>query len=144
MELQTRSSNISFRIHFIAKLSSMGSQEASRSDPIPDQTLDLIQDQTTRENKGAMPNDVESNETTLLELNSEKNVNVTKAVDDDYKYITGFRLILLTSAITMVVFLIALDSSIVVTVSLAPSFLNTGVEHLQDQAIPSITTDFHS
>jgi hypothetical protein len=105
----------------------------------------LKTDLTTKESKeGAVSNDVESNDTTLLELNSEKSVKAVKAVDDDYEYIIGFKLILVTSAVTMVAFLITLDASIVVTVSLASSCLNTRVKHLKDQAIPSITTDFHS
>lgn len=62
--------------------------------------------------------------------------------DEERKYLTGIKLFMVISAVTLVCFLVLLDTSIIVTVSLSASFaINTSDA---SQAIPVITTHFHS
>jgi len=63
-------------------------------------------------------------------------------VEDDYEYVTGFKLATIIGCVTLVAFLILLDQSIIATVRHAPPSLLRRLSWRQ--AIPRITSDFHS
>ena len=65
------------------------------------------------------------------------------AKDEEGKYLTGAKLGVVTAAVTLVCFLVLLDISIIVTVSILVCFSIVGASHIA-QAIPVITTHFHS
>ena len=59
-------------------------------------------------------------------VHSEKNTPTSETKIDDFEYVNGFQLAIVITAVTMVAFLMLLDTSIIAT------------------AIPRITSDFHS
>lgn len=75
-----------------------------------------------------------------------KELPSSSTATDDWVYITGFKLFAIVGAVTAAVFILLLDTSIVVAVSNRASIdvdlhaTNT----IPPQAIPRITSDFHS
>ncbi|KAG0652220.1 Efflux pump mlcE [Hyphodiscus hymeniophilus] len=63
--------------------------------------------------------------------------------EKEYEYITGLKLMLIIAAVTLTVFLILLDSSIVTTVNSHALFFRSFYLRAR-QAIPQITSDFNS
>jgi hypothetical protein len=74
----------------------------------PDQTSRPTQDQTHGKET------VSSNK-----VIAEKTTENNEEADDDYEYITGIKLLIVVSAVTLVAFLMLLDTSIIATVSRA-------------------------
>jgi hypothetical protein len=63
----------------------------------------------------------------------------------EYEYITGAKLWLVLASVTLIVFLAMLDMSIIVTVGLSViRFIRKTKALTKMQAIPRITSDFHS
>jgi hypothetical protein len=100
----------------------MEKQGTSAIDSILDGTTGLKPDETPEQGKeSSISSGVNANKTV-----SDSNVKITKVGDSDYEYIAGFKFALVTAAVTMVAFLIALDANIVVTVSSVSSRFNPG------------------
>lgn len=76
-----------------------------------------------------------------IESHSEE-VKPEPAKDEERQYLTGIKLYMVVTGVTLVCFLVLLDIAIIVTVS---SFCLTTIDNSDaSQAIPVITTHFHS
>lgn len=76
---------------------------------------------------------------------TEDGVTESTNTEPEHEYVAGLKLFLVISAITLVIFLMMLDMSIIVTVSLAVAKNSRQAYILiKIQAIPRITSDFQS
>jgi hypothetical protein len=86
---------------------------------------------------------LESSSATLKEAEKTDGGPLAPTTTDDYVYLTGFKLFIVLFAVTIVAFLMLLDTSIIVTVRTIYS-QQACYLLLTIQAIPRITSDFHS
>lgn len=85
----------------------------------------------------------ERTETTDREEDHEQGETTKSQDDGERKYLTGLKLHLVIVGLTLVFFLVLLDTSIISTVSVPYYSIIPGFSD-NSQAIPKITTDFHS
>jgi len=127
-------------------ISTMEREEKETSNGQPTQAAHEAMDENIPDTKYVTPESVGQGTTT-------SDTNTTKAAPAD-DYLTGLKLAAVLAAVTMAAFLMILDLSVVVTVSYGFSFgalltlccflIRTNGLMINLQAIPKITTRFHS
>jgi hypothetical protein len=83
-----------------------------------------------------------SSRTAAVDPDGDLEVKQESPKEEERRYLTGIKLFMVISAVTLVCFLVLLDTSIIVTVGLSVSFSMNTFD--TSQAIPVITTHFHS
>lgn len=112
--------------------------------------LDSYQDSENEERREpSQPGvaEVQVQQSGIQDLEKVSSASEGKTATDNYEYVTGIKLALILAAVTLVYFLIMLDGSIVATVGTYLLWIVSHVvnsELILSQAIPKITTEFHS
>ena len=89
-----------------------------------------------------IPGAVVSDGDTAVKDRTPEELNSSEPVEEDYQYVTGIKLGTVIGCVTLVAFLILLDQSIIATVRNSIETRQTVID--TPQAIPVITSDFHS
>lgn len=83
-----------------------------------------------------MSKEVQSGSSSRLSADETPEIVQESGKDDEQKYLTGLNLFLVTSAVTLVCFLVLLDTSIIVTVCFCPSAYNLEIANTSDVGYP--------